>query len=115
MEQYNSKYNFLLIKENEIGVFNSLPLCFRRIYDSKLFIIDYIVKHSCTGECKFKPENININHIPPFMEVLPDHLKENIYTVNDLIINNYFKSRNILCNEPKCVIDNCGCVLTFKL
>ena len=46
MEQYNSKNNFLLAKENEIGVFNSLPQCFRPLYDKKLFIIDYIVKYS---------------------------------------------------------------------
>ena len=98
-DQYNRKYNFLFLKEEEIGAFNSLPICYRSLYVNKLFSIEYIVKHICTGEYKYKSKILEKKHIPPFIEVLHDHLKDDILSINEIIFDNYFKTRNIACNE----------------
>lgn len=63
-EQYNIKYNFLLLKKEEIEVYNSIQICYRPFYDNKLFIIEYNVKHNCTGECKYKSEILETKHTP---------------------------------------------------
>ena len=107
--------NFLLINESEIGDINSVPICYRPLYDIDFFIFKYNIKHNCNGICKFANTVIETKFTGPFLEFTENYLNDkNIINPGNFIENGYFKNRNVLCNELECINENIGNVQNFR-
>lgn len=109
--------NILLINQNEIGIFNPITLCYRPFYNIDLFRFKYNLMHTCTGICQFsKNKNkIDLLFTSPFLDFIEDYIdNNNINSIEDFINRGIFATRNVLCNENECIIDNAGSVQTLK-
>ena len=115
--QKNISNNILLIKEEEIGVFNPITLCYRPFYNISFFKFKYKLLHTCTGICQFANNNNVYEDLnsTPFIDFTIQYLNNNnINSINDFLLKGYFGKRNVLCNENLCIIENTGSVQTFK-
>ena len=105
---------FLLINESEIGDINSVPICYRSLYDIDLLIFKYNIKYNCNGICKFSNTAIETKFTAPFLEFTENYLNDkNIINPGTFIENGYFKNRNVLCNELECINENISNVQNF--
>lgn len=68
-----------------------------------------------SGKCKFTIPETKELYSSPYLEFIINYIKDNkINSIEDFIINGYFKNRNVLCNEEICIKENVGNIQNFS-
>ena len=90
-----------------------MPLCYRPYFDISYFIFKYKIKHRYNGNCKFSNTIIEEKNTASYLEFTNEYIigSKTIINIADFINKGYFGSRNKLCNEPDCLIENIGNVV----